>query len=92
MISKLEENLGDTDIKNFTVSPLYQIKCIYAGNPSVEVSASDAEWPTNSRNLIGNGEAVRDLDRLGGRDELGREGLRRGRHVPPEAGRGRSLG
>ena len=27
MISKLEENLGDTDIKNFTVSPLYQIKC-----------------------------------------------------------------
>ena len=28
MISKLEENLGDTDIKNFTVSPLYQIKCI----------------------------------------------------------------
>ena len=26
MISKLEENLGDTDIKNFTVSPLYQIK------------------------------------------------------------------
>ena len=30
MISKLEENLGDTDIKNFTVSPLYQIKCIDA--------------------------------------------------------------
>ena len=29
MISKLEENLGDTDIKNFTVSPLYQIKCIH---------------------------------------------------------------
>ena len=28
MISKLEENLGDTDIKNFTVSPLYQTKCI----------------------------------------------------------------
>ena len=28
MISKLEENLGDTDIKKFTVSPLYQIKCI----------------------------------------------------------------
>ena len=28
MISKLEENLGDTDIKNFTVSPLYQIKCM----------------------------------------------------------------
>ena len=27
MISKLEENLGDTDIKKFTVSPLYQIKC-----------------------------------------------------------------
>ena len=27
MISKLEENLGDTDIKNFTVSPLYQTKC-----------------------------------------------------------------
>ena len=65
---------------------------IYAGNLSVEVSASDAEWPTNSRNLIGNGEAVRDLDRLGVRDELGREGLRRGRHVPPEASRGRSLG
>ena len=27
LISKLDENLGDTDIKNFTVSPLYQIKC-----------------------------------------------------------------
>ena len=32
MISKLEENLGDTDIKNFTVSPLYQIKCISSLN------------------------------------------------------------
>ena len=30
MLSKLEENLGDTDIKNFTVSPLYQIMCINA--------------------------------------------------------------
>ena len=27
MISKLEENLGDIDIENFTVSPLYQTKC-----------------------------------------------------------------
>ena len=27
LISKSEENLGDIDIKNFTVSPLHQIKC-----------------------------------------------------------------
>ena len=39
MISKLEENLGATDIKNFTVSPLYQIKCISAIS-ATEFSAS----------------------------------------------------
>ena len=27
MISKVEENLGDIDIKNFTVSPLNHIAC-----------------------------------------------------------------
>ena len=28
LISKWEENYRDIDIKKFTVSPLYQIKCI----------------------------------------------------------------
>ena len=31
LISKSEENLGDIDIKNLTMSPLYQIKCIAKG-------------------------------------------------------------
>ena len=39
MISKSKEKLWDIDIKNFTVSPLDQIKC----SPSLEEAVAEAE-------------------------------------------------
>ena len=60
MISKLEENLGDTDIKNFTVSPLYQIKCSWGSHQQ--------EWPpTTGRD--GGAAAQRDAAARRGQDE-----------------------
>ena len=46
MISKSEENVGDIDIKIFTVSPLEKIKCIFgcivfAGLPAEQVEELD---------------------------------------------------